>query len=748
MPNLKATSRTKTFALGCLFAALFAAPTLAKTYQPGQWFHHQYTLENKYGCILQVTEITKSWQSQKGTLATVDYKSGNSTQQNSTVTVNLENQQIILHPGQKYSKNAVINFLTKPHTIQDTITSTFKWKYKVLNPVCHPTGSTEFTLTDQVKSYCGDGIIHTPNGYSQNEQCDDGNKTSGDGCSATCQNESPSNPICGNGTLETGEQCDDGNTTSGDGCSATCQNEGGGGGGGTKSYCGDGLVEKPNGYNENEECDDGNTTSGDGCSATCQNEGGGGGGGSSGGSGYPNNNSGSSSNPGQTCEFANRFRTSSVLNHGLPTLTLENGKVRIPFSPTNPADCLDPDKVCLKIASRAIVGGKATDNINQIQTWSDCLPFEIRNSAAVIPAQNNLIAKIKAGLFAIDPLTKKQLTTVPQFGSPAYFETRISPRIEITGARGASTPYQEIRNAFNPQLARLLQPFYEYCGGQICGCDASAPGVQLNSLDVLNGATFIDRHGNQRQLAECARDNVIFFDPSGGSVTLDAPGDIFELPDYPVTLIVKGADLRITDNLQYPSGNKGSLGIITLFNGKYSGHVFLQPKLTNLVGAYFLEGLLQSTANDWTLPTDRDHPRWYKILKNQLLIEGTIISQNTIKKTSDPTWPNGQFEANSKCNRALGLINCPWKTAVLEDLAFLREYFTCGNSTTALQNYGPANWKIPHCQTPTQKVHLGQTANNSNSDTPVVIHYDSRIQTNPPPGFEILSRIQQNETSY
>lgn len=41
--------------------------------------------------------------------------------------------------------------------------------------------------------------------------------------------------VCGNNIVESGEQCDDGNTTGGDGCSATCQNEGGGGGSGTGS---------------------------------------------------------------------------------------------------------------------------------------------------------------------------------------------------------------------------------------------------------------------------------------------------------------------------------------------------------------------------------------------------------------------------------------------------------------------------------------------------------------------------------
>ncbi|MFQ5658271.1 MAG: IPTL-CTERM sorting domain-containing protein [Candidatus Methylomirabilales bacterium] len=53
------------------------------------------------------------------------------------------------------------------------------------------------------------------------EECDDGNITPGDGCSATCTIESPP-PVCGNNILEIGEECDDGNVTPGDGCSPTC----------------------------------------------------------------------------------------------------------------------------------------------------------------------------------------------------------------------------------------------------------------------------------------------------------------------------------------------------------------------------------------------------------------------------------------------------------------------------------------------------------------------------------------------
>ncbi|MFW6067814.1 MAG: DUF4215 domain-containing protein [Myxococcota bacterium] len=64
-------------------------------------------------------------------------------------------------------------------------------------------------------------------------------------------------PVCGNGILEEGEECDDGNRAAGDGCSFNCTLE---------PICGDGNVVEP------EECDDGNRVSGDGCSYTCKEE--------------------------------------------------------------------------------------------------------------------------------------------------------------------------------------------------------------------------------------------------------------------------------------------------------------------------------------------------------------------------------------------------------------------------------------------------------------------------------------------
>jgi cysteine-rich repeat protein len=96
---------------------------------------------------------------------------------------------------------------------------------------------------------CGNGIIEPPN-----EECDDGNNLSGDGCSSTCIIDQPL-PKCGDGILDPGEECDDNNTIDDDGCSADCKIE---------PICGNGLVE------EGETCDKGILAGKDGaCPTSC-----------------------------------------------------------------------------------------------------------------------------------------------------------------------------------------------------------------------------------------------------------------------------------------------------------------------------------------------------------------------------------------------------------------------------------------------------------------------------------------------
>jgi fibro-slime domain-containing protein len=114
---------------------------------------------------------------------------------------------------------------------------------------------------------CGDGLL------AGDEDCDDGNGANGDGCSAKCRVEvgfkcgAPGAPcvatVCGDGVKEGVEQCDDGNASPFDGCDPVCNIEPSCSGGTCTAVCGDGLKFP------GEACDDGNKRSGDGCSATC-----------------------------------------------------------------------------------------------------------------------------------------------------------------------------------------------------------------------------------------------------------------------------------------------------------------------------------------------------------------------------------------------------------------------------------------------------------------------------------------------
>lgn len=92
---------------------------------------------------------------------------------------------------------------------------------------------------------CGDGFA------GREEECDDGNRISGDGCNDTCHAEPAT---CGDGRKDAGEKCDDANALNSDACLTDCQ----------PARCGDGLL-----WDFEEACDDGNLADGDGCSHEC-----------------------------------------------------------------------------------------------------------------------------------------------------------------------------------------------------------------------------------------------------------------------------------------------------------------------------------------------------------------------------------------------------------------------------------------------------------------------------------------------
>jgi fibro-slime domain-containing protein len=138
-------------------------------------------------------------------------------------------------------------------------------------------GATQLTISTEavteLAKTCGNSTLDT------NEQCDDGNKTGGDGCTKLCQIENEwacpdvgkacvSSVKCGDGKLASTETCDDGNTNNDDGCSGDCKTVADGyqcrvPGKRCVPLCGDSKIIG------GETCDDANDTSNDGCSSTC-----------------------------------------------------------------------------------------------------------------------------------------------------------------------------------------------------------------------------------------------------------------------------------------------------------------------------------------------------------------------------------------------------------------------------------------------------------------------------------------------
>jgi len=115
---------------------------------------------------------------------------------------------------------------------------------------------------------CGDGIV------AGNEQCDFG-ASAVMGCDAVtctvapeyaCDTMGCHATVCGDGVAEGSEGCDDGNHDYGDGCTPDCKHEPDCSGASCTTTCGDGMVLPGD---TTEACDDGNQAGGDGCSPDC-----------------------------------------------------------------------------------------------------------------------------------------------------------------------------------------------------------------------------------------------------------------------------------------------------------------------------------------------------------------------------------------------------------------------------------------------------------------------------------------------
>lgn len=200
------------------------------------------------------------------------------------------------------------------------------------------------------------------------------------------------------------------------------------------------------------------------------------------------------------------------------------------------------------------------------------------------------------------------------------------------------------------------------------------------------------------------------------------------------TILIYGWNLYIKSNIFYNT-TSDILGIIVLKDQNWNGwNIYIDPSVTNLAWTLFAEKSVLSY--DWTKVLDWDTV--VSKLRNQLHIYGNILSENTL-------WWSTM--ATPKCPYYVPVGSCDQVTAQKYDLNFLRRYFltlqwipygwwkvswgwTCTDLVTKVcTGHDPDLSKV-------RKILSSNTTIEPYAKYPVIIEYNSRIQSAPPLLFQ------------
>ncbi len=294
--------------------------------------------------------------------------------------------------------------------------------------------------------------------------------------------------------------------------------------------------------------------------------------------------------------------------------------------------------------------------------------------------------------------------------------------------------------------------------GSILGKEANLVFVDqtLDSSTLLGESTFRDIRANLFQNAHSiirslkARPagflkntwfnnrDVVFVE---GDVTIDST---FTVPSGKKTLVIKNGNLIIDSDMYYPSVTD-SLGVI-LINDSIApfpekGNLFIRSNVKHVVGAFFLEGgLMTNDAADPTIYNYRQPETLLNEEKFQLLLEGTLLSHNTLgggytafigNVTDNYVTPWGRVnDLVAKGDKGYEA----WKVRGFDDLKIAKAY-----DLHMVRRYIPT-YDENGVQTNTDKCVTKNGVCDSNRRA-FVVRYDGRVKQFSPPGFESLTSI-------
>jgi hypothetical protein len=219
---------------------------------------------------------------------------------------------------------------------------------------------------------------------------------------------------------------------------------------------------------------------------------------------------------------------------------------------------------------------------------------------------------------------------------------------------------------------------------------------------------------------------ILLYDTHGGNDIYlgNGSGDTVTLPEGVNTLVVRGANLHIRGNLEYPNKDS-SFGVVVLRDTDEpdlmkTGNLLLYPNVTNVVGAYYAEGSLMSV-NTKGKPLEDTGNRCNgqkgfcdrsQELHNQLYWQGLLATSNTIGG-SDKDPVECPTELTAWCPAYAAAQNIALRDlARVFDFNYLRTFHALSTGTRASG--------IP---------------NGEQNNYAVYFEYDGRVLSNPPPLF-------------
>lgn len=346
----------------------------------------------------------------------------------------------------------------------------------------------------------------------------------------------------------------------------------------------------------------------------------------------------------------------------------------------------DPDA---RLDDSWTISGSIDSNAGIIYlTWVEYLP---NDNTLVWTGWNNGIGVVP---FWIKNILATTVTGVTNTGIAQWF----IGRVKILGTLDGDKAFETFNNAVGIQYnASLMNQMLNKVRKNVSLLTRNMNSTYENPFNTappkaLGNKIFYINNSNTAPINPLKYSDVSSFPSSFPSSSVDS-------------LILIWWDIVIDNNIIEPLIKKYPKGIVVLKNEKWIGwNIYISPDVKVIESSLFAEGTIYS----WT---DKDHivnttiQQVASLPENQLYIRGSVMSRNTIGGAVQ------EFDAVCPYNE----ITCNYTTAIKFDFNYFRNYLASGSLTAATRAY----------------------PQNIYDNYSMIIEYDSRISTNPPPGFEM-----------